>query len=321
MPDTSTRFDFKKRVAYDADAKRRFHRHARAQLLKLAEALGLEPHEYDLRSNAGGIAVSGEITLHADHLYVQASQSATGADTGILFRSCDGRRDYTGGRNNFASLDLLHRPGRTRRADPPSCAAHCRRGRRGMSTKKLDPAVLAQFTGSEHWYRHGLVRGILFTDGAKYVADAGGAYWLIDEIAIAQRFEKAVSVEEFQVWKLTVNSDRTAKLACEDGNGRTVFEKAIEYTDFPADGIELWFENSTIYPAWGEGSVGRGGVWGGGRGVSGWWMEGGMEGGGGRGSGGRGIVGGEGAEGESAVVVVMRVEGVGGGVGRLVGGT
>ena len=32
-----------------------------------------------------------------------------GFDTGILFRSCEGRRDYTGGRNHFASLDLLHR--------------------------------------------------------------------------------------------------------------------------------------------------------------------------------------------------------------------
>ena len=106
----SARFDFRKRVAYDADAKRRFHHHARAQLLKLAEALGLDPAEYDLRSNAGGVAVSGEITLHADRLYVQVSQPATRADTGTLFRSCEGRRDYTGGRNNFASLDLLHRP-------------------------------------------------------------------------------------------------------------------------------------------------------------------------------------------------------------------
>ncbi len=110
MSKTPTCFDFKQRVAYDAEAKRRFHRHARAQLLKLAEALGLEPQDYDLRSNAGGIAVSGEITMHADRLYVQASQPATRADTGILFRSCEGRRDYTGGRNNFASLDLLHRP-------------------------------------------------------------------------------------------------------------------------------------------------------------------------------------------------------------------
>jgi hypothetical protein len=110
MPKTSTCFDFKKHVAYEAEAKRLFHRHARAQLLKLAAALGLAPGEFDLRSNEGGIAVSGEITLHADCLYVQASQPATRADTGILFRSCAGRRDYTGGRNNFASLDLLHRP-------------------------------------------------------------------------------------------------------------------------------------------------------------------------------------------------------------------
>jgi hypothetical protein len=107
---SSACFDFKKSVAYDSEAKRRFHQHARAQLLALAEALGLAADAFDLRSNAGGIAVSGEATLHADRLYVQVSQPATRADTGILFRSCDGRRDYIGGRNNFASLDLLHRP-------------------------------------------------------------------------------------------------------------------------------------------------------------------------------------------------------------------
>jgi hypothetical protein len=55
-----------------------------------------------------------------------------------------------------------------------------------------------------------LVPGITFTDGAKYVADDAGAYWLLDEIALAQRYEKKVSGEEFQVWKLTVNADSTA---------------------------------------------------------------------------------------------------------------
>jgi hypothetical protein len=106
----TARFDFRKRVAYDPEAKRLFHTHAGRRLLELAAALGLTPCAYDLRSNQGGIAVSGEATLHADCLYVQLSQPATGSDTGILFRSCEGRHDYTGGRNNFASLDLLHRP-------------------------------------------------------------------------------------------------------------------------------------------------------------------------------------------------------------------
>jgi hypothetical protein len=107
---TTTRFDFRKRVSYDPEAKRLFHTQARRQLLRLAAALGFTACAFDLRSNEGGIAVSGEVTLHADRLYVQVSQPAIGCDTGILFRSCEGRRDYIGGVNNFASLDLLHRP-------------------------------------------------------------------------------------------------------------------------------------------------------------------------------------------------------------------
>ena len=86
-PSQFHRFDFRKRVAYDDDAKRRFHLYARQQLRRLADALGLPSGTFDLRNNEGGIAVSGEVTLHADHLYVQACQPATGHDTGFLVRT------------------------------------------------------------------------------------------------------------------------------------------------------------------------------------------------------------------------------------------
>ena len=94
-------------------------------------------------------------------------------------------------------------------------------------TKALDPEIMSQFYGSENWYRHGLVRTVLFTDGAKYIADAAEAYWLLDEIALAQRLDKKVAAEEFQAWTLKVNADRTAQLTCEDGNDNVVFTKAI----------------------------------------------------------------------------------------------
>ena len=110
MTKMSSAFDFRRSVSYDDAAKRVFHRRAQRQLKQLAVMLGLTPDAYDLRSNQGGIAVSGEITLHADRLYVQACQPATGHDTGILFRTCQGRKDYHGGPNNFASLHLLNRP-------------------------------------------------------------------------------------------------------------------------------------------------------------------------------------------------------------------
>jgi len=32
----------------------------------------------------------------------------------------------------------------------------------------------------------------------------GGAYWLLDEIALAQRYKRRVAAEEFQVWTLKV---------------------------------------------------------------------------------------------------------------------
>jgi hypothetical protein len=95
------------RCAYDTEQKRRFHATARARLRKLAAALDFTPDTFDLRSNEAGIAVSGEITLHHDCVYVQVSQPAMGFDSGILIRTCRGRRDYTGGRNHFAPLSLL----------------------------------------------------------------------------------------------------------------------------------------------------------------------------------------------------------------------
>lgn len=114
-------FDFRKSVSYDPDRKRLFHSRTRRRLRQLAAALGLASGAYDLRSNQGGIAVSGEVMLHTDRLYVQACQPATGHDTGILFRTCDGRKDYVGGRNNFASLDLLDRPNELARRIREAC--------------------------------------------------------------------------------------------------------------------------------------------------------------------------------------------------------
>lgn len=113
-------------------------------------------------------------------------------------------------------------------------------------TKTLNLADLAHFTGSEHWYRHALNRSVLFTDGAKHVADAGGAYWLLDEIALTQLAEPKLKGEEFQAWTLTRKASGGATLVCDDGNGNPLFAKEIAFTDFPLDTIALWFCDNTI---------------------------------------------------------------------------
>lgn len=103
---------------YAPDVKRRFHSAARARLRQLATELRLPTGSYDLRSNQGGIAVSGEVTLHHEAVYIQVGQSALGGGMGVLIRTCQGRRDYTGGPNNFVPLAMLD--------DIPALAARAR---------------------------------------------------------------------------------------------------------------------------------------------------------------------------------------------------
>jgi hypothetical protein len=128
-------------------------------------------------------------------------------------------------------------------------ARHSIRKRHGEILRRPDkhedyPALPAHDDGP---YRHGINRNVLYTDGAQHVAEHGGAYWLLDEIAIIQPYNKAVAAEEFQVWKLAVRPDRTATLTCDDGNGNIVFTKEIEHTDFPLDEIKLYFANNVIH--------------------------------------------------------------------------
>ncbi|GAB4072292.1 hypothetical protein KHC28_01390 [Ancylobacter sonchi] len=114
------------------------------------------------------------------------------------------------------------------------------------NTPTFSTAALRQFTGTEQWYRHPLVRRVLFTDGAKFVADSAGAYWLLDEIAFAQHSEPAVARTGFQLWKLIVAADASADLRCEDGNGEAVYTKHLDWTDFTAEGVQLYFADNVI---------------------------------------------------------------------------
>lgn len=99
-------------VAYDEPAKARFHADGRAAMRRLADALGLDPSRYDIRSNRAGPAVSGEITLHGEELWVQLSLGAMGPDNEVCYRRVRDRHDHCGERNHWASLRALLAPDR-----------------------------------------------------------------------------------------------------------------------------------------------------------------------------------------------------------------
>lgn len=110
----------------------------------------------------------------------------------------------------------------------------------------LQASDLCRFTGTAQWYRHPLMRDVLYTDGAKHVAEAGAAYWLLDEIALAQRFTPSLAAEAFQSWTLRLSEEGSAVLTCTDGNDRALLRKRIPFTDFPLPEITLFYANRTI---------------------------------------------------------------------------
>jgi hypothetical protein len=87
---------------YNEKNKAEFKRLALKTLREL-DAMITQGNDSDIRYNAGGIAVSGEATLHGDKIYVQISNT----DLGVLYRTCEGRKDYAGGLNRWYGWENL----------------------------------------------------------------------------------------------------------------------------------------------------------------------------------------------------------------------
>lgn len=95
-------------TASGAARKATFHRAAQRFLAKLAHELGLT--RWEVRSNKSGMAGSGEVTLHGERCYVQLYESCVGRrGLSVLYRECNGMRDYVGKVNHHARVDELAR--------------------------------------------------------------------------------------------------------------------------------------------------------------------------------------------------------------------
>jgi hypothetical protein len=73
-------------MSYNAENKARFHKEGRQLLQIIAGKMGLNEDQYEIRSNEGGIAVSGEIYLRTPTLLVCMEVSCMGAQHGFYYR-------------------------------------------------------------------------------------------------------------------------------------------------------------------------------------------------------------------------------------------
>lgn len=125
-------------------------------------------------------------------------------------------------------------------------------------------AQVDYFTGGGgDMHRHTF--GMLYTEGAHFLAESCGAYWLLDVIASYQPsplIQRNSALRDFQLWtvrKLPVGApytsedgdecnagDSAAIVECWEDTDRLAFYQIIPWTDFPLDAVRLYVENGVI---------------------------------------------------------------------------
>ena len=103
-----------------------------------------------------------------------------------------------------------------------------------MNTHELQ-TNLSHFSGTENYYQ--VMPRLVITDGVQYLASQTSSYWLVS--AIYSYLTTQPICSEFVVARLTVIG-KTADLVLDDGNDQVIAEQAIDYTDFPLDGISIY---------------------------------------------------------------------------------
>lgn len=83
-------------AGYNEQGKAEYKKLALSVLRQIARDLNLAKGTYQIRFNPGGIAVAGDAILHHDRFYL------TTGEIGVMWRTCKGQKDYTGGRNRWA---------------------------------------------------------------------------------------------------------------------------------------------------------------------------------------------------------------------------
>jgi hypothetical protein len=110
------------------------------------------------------------------------------------------------------------------------------------STLTLDQTTLEGFIGSETFTRYSpLFPRICLSEGALYVAETAGAYWLMDVIGSHQpQALRHPRLQEIQFWTLTVKDHKGLVICQPDSGEKPVIRQRIPYTDFPLPEIKLW---------------------------------------------------------------------------------
>jgi len=115
-------------------------------------------------------------------------------------------------------------------------------------TNTLTHDQLKQFTGDLIRFRHGVNSRVIYTPDVRFLAEHGGAYWLIDVIAsyltpyfIEKPAQDDGRIHHLHFWRLDVAPNLSACVTARADAGCPPFvSQEIPFTDFPLEFVSVW---------------------------------------------------------------------------------
>lgn len=92
---------------YNEERKETYRLLGKRILSHIVSRLGLQPGQYEIRWNPGGIACSGDHILHTEKFYLSFCDNV--GLGGFYWRTCKGMKDYCGGANQILSWSFVRR--------------------------------------------------------------------------------------------------------------------------------------------------------------------------------------------------------------------
>jgi hypothetical protein len=110
---------------------------------------------------------------------------------------------------------------------------------------------LDQFTGSGTWHRWCLLfPEVIASEGAIYLAEKAGAFWLLDAIASHEmknpKLRAACQDDDFDAlhfWYLDVQDGKAVLTCVRDKGEKPVVTQHVEFTDFPLEHVTIYAGN------------------------------------------------------------------------------
>lgn len=109
----------------------------------------------------------------------------------------------------------------------------------------LNANDLDQFIGTTAYHRLTLLPNVLCTDGVAFLAEKGGAYWLIDSISIDIALRSELKGKDFLTIEFQRDSEGVGVLSFREDK-ETLYAQGVEWTDFPLEHVKFFYTDGVL---------------------------------------------------------------------------